>query len=427
MRTIIHDVSLLDDTGLDYEGYVTIDGRTITSVGRGQCQEPPTSFDMRIDGKNRLLLPGFINAHGHAAMSLLRGFADDIALETWLSQKIWPAESRLTPPDIKIGTQLAMLEMIETGTTTFTDMYFAMDQVAEAVEEGGMRAVLGRGLVGLTPSGEQALQETRDFARAYHRSAEGRITVNVAPHAPYTCLPDFMHKVLALTEELALPIQIHVSETAKEVADCIETYGATPVAHLAQLGVFAYPTLAAHCVHVNQTDIEILRAHDVHIAHNPGSNLKLGSGVAPLPQFLASGLIVGLGTDGAASNNKLDMWEEMRLAALLHKGVQEDATLVSAATAFALVTSQGAKALFLEQGLGHIEVGAPADIQLIDISGPRYFPRHNLLAHIVYSSCAMDVTDVFVDGKLLYRNRTFLTLDRERIVAEASAIGARLG
>lgn len=426
MQKLIHSVSMLDEHGHGYEGYVTISGSRIDTIGQGTCPLPSESFGEVIDGHGKLLLPGFINTHGHPAMSLLRGYADELPLQAWLSEKIWPAEDTFTSADIRVGTQLAMLEMIETGTTTFTDMYFAMDEVALAVQEAGMRAVLGRGLVGLNSSNEQALQETRSLVRDFHRSADGRITVMVSPHAPYTCPPAFMENVLALAGELQLPIQIHVAETAKEVADSLEMYGVTPVRHLEQLGVFAHPTLAAHCVHVTAEDVAILQRYDVHVAHNPGSNLKLGSGVAPLAQFLQHGLTVGLGTDSAASNNKLDMWEELRLCALLHKGVQQDATLVTAATALSLVTTQGARALFLENGLGQLAAGNRADFQLIDITGPRYFPRHSLLAHVVYSSCATDVTDVFVDGKPLLRNREFVTLDRERILAQASKIGARL-
>jgi len=320
---------------------------------------------------------------------------------------------------VEIGTQLAMLEMIETGTTTFTDMYFHMDRVAESVIQSGMRAVLGRGLIGLDKEGAQKLAESESFARAYHGAGDGRVSVIVSPHAPYTCPPEYLQKVIESADQLNLPVQIHIAETAKEVVDCMDHYGTTPVMHLYRSGLFRLRTIGAHCVHLTEEDIAVLASEHVSVAHNPGSNLKLGSGIAPLTSLLAKGIVVGLGTDGAASNNKLDMWEELRLVALLHKGMQQDAEAVDAATALHLATAAGAQALFMADGLGTLRPGAPADLQLIDISGPRYFPRHSLLAHVVYSSCATDVTDVFVAGRPLLRKREHLTIDKERVLRAA--------
>ncbi|MHB1628783.1 MAG: amidohydrolase [Bacilli bacterium] len=426
MRLLIKDIAYIDaqSGAVTERGYMIVDGPRIEAIGPGDSgQRGP--FDETIDGSGRLLLPGFINTHGHAAMSLLRGYADDTPLERWLNDLIWPAEAQLSAQDIRVGAQLAMLEMIETGTTTFTDMYMHMDQVATAAIEGGMRAVLGRGLVGLAPNAPQMLVEAEAFVREFEGAGDGRIRTNLAPHAPYTCPPEYLKRILALAERLGVPLQIHIAETAQEVAESRAQYGLTPTELLHREGLFAFPLVGAHCVHVSDHDIELLAESRVHVAHNPGSNLKLGSGVAPLVKFLERGVVVGLGTDGAASNNKLDVYEEMRLCALLHKGVLQSATAVTAAQAFWLATGGGAQTLFLEQGLGLLQAGAPADFQFVDITGPRYHPRHSLLSHIVYSSHAGDVTDVFAAGRPLLRKRQFVTLDKEKIVAQAQTIAAK--
>ena len=428
MRTLIHSAAYWNGAGGEVveRGYAVLSGGRIEAIAPGDAPEQAGPFDDTVDGRNRLLLPGFINAHGHAAMSLLRGFADDMPLETWLRERIWPAEDRLTPADVRIGTELAMLEMIETGTTTFTDMYFHTDQTAEAALSAGMRAVLGRGIVSVSGRFERMLADSEALIRTYHNAGGGLVRMTLAPHALYTCPPAYIRKILPAAERTGVPLQIHIAETAAEAADAMREYGMTPVAALAQSGLFHHPVTAAHCVHATDADIATMAAYGVRIAHNPGSNLKLGSGVAPLQKFLAAGIAVGLGTDSAASNNKLDLYEEMRLAALLHKGVDRNACAVGARAALSLAAAGGADALFLPGDLGRLSPGAPADLQLLDISGPRYAPRHNLLAHAVYSSCGADVTDVFVAGKALYRRREFLTIDRERTLFEAERIGVRL-
>lgn len=423
MKWLIEDVAYLDGVHNTFveRGYMVVKDAIIEDLGAGDSPSYDESYK-RISGKNRLLLPGFINTHGHAAMSLLRGYADDLPLHEWLNDVIWPAEELLTADDIEIGTQLAMLEMIETGTTTFTDMYASMDRVAEAVIASGMRAVLGRGIIGLDDPSLDKLKETEAFIRTYEGAGDGRIKTTIAPHAPYTCPPDYLTHVINLAEKVSVPLQIHIAETAKEVADSLSMYNATPVESLYTSGLFQFKVIGAHCVHLTDHDMDLLAQHDVHVAHNPGSNLKLGSGIAPLTKLLQRGIVVGLGTDGAASNNKLDLYEELRLVALLHKGVEQDATAIDAFTALRLATSEGAKALFLESGLGTLTKGAPADFQMIDSSGPRYYPRHNLLSHVVYSSHAGDVTDVFVAGKPLMRNREFLTIDQEKVCYEVGRI-----
>ncbi|MGI6659578.1 MAG: amidohydrolase [Dethiobacteraceae bacterium] len=419
MRTLIRQTTVITshtEPEILEDADVVIDGQVFTYVGpRQDWQE---DFSQIIDGRGKVVAPGFVNAHGHAAMSLLRSYADDVPLMYWLEKRIWPIEARLKREDVYWGTKLALAEMIKGGTTTFADMYFFMDQVAEAVEEAGMRAVLCRGLVGVGDEAESGLEESRLFVERWQGRAEGRITTMLGPHAPYTCPPPYLKKVLALQEELQVPLHIHLAETADEVEQIRREYQLTPTQLLRETGVLERPVLAAHCVHLTEEDMDILKAYDVHVAHNPGSNLKLGSGVAPLPDLLARGITVGLGTDGAASNNNLDMMEEMRLAALLHKGVRQDPTAITAADAFMLATRESAKAVFLEQA-GMISEGMKADLIMVDLQRPHLVPRHNIIAHLVYAAQPSDITLVMVDGRVLCEHGRLTTLDEDEILYQA--------
>lgn len=378
-----------------------------------------------IDGSGLILMPGMVNTHGHAAMVLFRGFADDLPLKQWLEQKIWPLEEHLTADDIYWGAMLSIVEMLKGGTTTFADMYFFMNQVAEAVGESGMRAVLTRGLVGVGDNSAASLQEGEQFYRDWHGRGAGRISVTLGPHAPYTCPPDFLKKVLAAAERLQVPLQIHLAETAGEVEASRQEHGCSPIQLMDRLGLFEYRVTAAHCVHLDNEDIKLLAQKQVGVAHNPGSNLKLGSGVAPVSKLLEAGVTVGLGTDGAASNNNLDMFEEMRLAALLAKGIQQDPTLLPAEKALQMATADGAEALFLEK-LGRLKEGYKADIIGLRRDLPHLTPLHDPAAHLVYAAGAADVRLVMVDGEMLLENGEFLYLDEEKIKAEATRCAMRL-
>ncbi|WP_018133293.1 amidohydrolase [Effusibacillus pohliae] len=406
-------------------GYVVIEGNRIRAVGQGDFQ-PGQPVGREIDAAGKVLLPGLVNTHGHAAMVLLRGYADDLPLMEWLETKCWPIEDRMTADDVYWGAQLAILEMLKSGTTCFTDMYYFMDEVARAAADSGIRAVLSRGMVGFPPKDEILLQESREFVKKWHGAANGRITTLLGPHAPYTCPPDYLKKVISLSEELDQPLQIHLSETAGEVERCMAEHGCTPIQLMEKLGLFERPTLAAHCVHVTDEDIEIMARRGVHVAHNPDSNLKLGSGIAPVVKMLAKGITVGLGTDGAASNNNLDMFEEMRQAAMIHKGAGLDPVAVPAYKALQMATNGGAKAVFLEDTLGTIQPGALADLILVDFDRPYYYPRHNVISHLVYAGQSGDVTDVIIDGQVVVENGRVLTLDEERIYREVERVCKRL-
>lgn len=395
---------------------VGVENGNIVLVGKAQHDK----YDRVIDAKDHALLPGFVNTHGHAAMTLLRGVADDLPLMDWLQNKIWPLEAKLNSDRVYWGTMLAIAEMLKGGTTTFTDMYFYEDSVAQAAEETGIRAVLSQGIVALAPNFEANLAASAEFVRTWQGRAEGRITANLGPHAPYTCPQPYLGQIIDLARELKTPLQIHLSESPSEVADSMTNLGKSPVEVLEEAGMFELPVLAAHCVNLSDRDIDILARYDVRVAHNPGSNLKLGSGIAPVPKMLERGITVGLGTDGAASNNNLDMLEELRLAALIHKGVSNDPTVIPACRALEMATSMGARALFLEEQVGSIQVGLKADLIMIDLDKPHLSPRHNIEAHIVYSAQSADVSLVMVDGRILVEDGELTTIDHERVMFEAA-------
>lgn len=384
-----------------------------------------SKVDQVINGENLIVMPGLVNTHGHAAMTLFRSYADDMPLKDWLEQKIWPIEEYLTADDVYWGTMLALAEMIKGGTTTFTDMYFFMDRVAEAAAESGIRAVLSRGLIGFGPTSESGLKETETFFEDWHDAENERIKIMLGPHAPYTCPPAFLRKVMDLAVKTGRPIQIHLSETRQEVEDSLKDHGFRPPKLLYDLGLFDFPVIAAHCVHLNEDDIEILAEKNVGVAHNPGSNLKLGSGIAPAARMLQSGITVGIGTDGASSNNNLDMIEEMRLAALLEKVISPDPIMIDALTALQMATAKGAEILFLKN-TGRLREGWKADLIGLRCDRPHLTPMHNPLAHLVYASAAADVDLVMVDGRLLLERGELKTLDEEKIRYESARCAKRL-
>ncbi|MFA5577173.1 MAG: amidohydrolase [Tissierellaceae bacterium] len=368
-----------------------------------------------IDGKNRLAMPGLINSHTHIGMSLLRNFADDLPLHKWLSEKIWPTEAKLRAEDVYWGSLLSMVEMIEGGTTAFCDMYFFMDEVARGLEESGLRGVLTRGLIEEAGKSQDKLRETRELYENWHGRGDGRIKVMVAPHAPYTCSPDFLIETMELAKDLNTGIHIHLSETKKEVEDSLKLYGKTPIRHVYDLGLLDLHTIGAHCVHVNDEDMDIMKEKSLYPVNNPGSNLKLASGFAPVDQMLKKGIPVALGTDGSSSNNNLNMFEEINLAALVNKAVNLDAVSVPAMSALEMATVNGAKALDWYQDIGSIEVGKKADLILIDLDKPHFYPRHHVISSLAYTVQASDVDTVIVDGNILMEKREIKTLDVEKI------------
>jgi 5-methylthioadenosine/S-adenosylhomocysteine deaminase len=318
------------------------------------------------------------------------------------------------------------LEMLLSGTTTFADMYFFMDDVAKAVEESGIRACLSRGMIGVGENAELALEESQRFVESWQDRANGRITTMLGPHAPYTCPPAYLEKVMALAEKYDVGIHIHVAETAVEVAQINKQYGKSPVQLLDEVGIFGFPTLAAHCVHVTEGDIAILKNKGVGVAHNPESNMKLASGIAPVPAMLCAGIPVALGTDGASSNNNLDMLEEMRAAAMLHKVHTMDPTTVTSYQALEMATKNGAAALGMQDKVGMLKPGMLADVILFNFDKPHLYPRHDVLAHLVYSARSSDIDTVIVDGNILVRSGKPVGFDVREICKQVQERAERI-
>lgn len=427
MKTLLKNITILPMTNpkeIIEKGYVLINDSLIQAVGAG---EPPAGdYEKVIEGTNYLVMPGLINTHTHAGMTLLRSYADDLPLMEWLETKIWPMEDRLTGDDMYWGTMLAITEMIKSGTTTFTDMYFYMDRVAQAVQESGIRAVLSRGMVGVGPENQLAIDQSRQFIRDWQGGAQGRITVMLGPHAPYTCPPDYLKQVVALAKETGVGINIHVAETLDEINTIEHDYGMSPVALLEKAGVFEVPVIAAHCVHVSEEDIAIMKKYGVGVAHNPESNMKLASGIAPVPRMLEAGLAVGLGTDGASSNNDLDMIQETRTCAFLHKVNSMDPTVLPAEQALSLATTLGAQVLHLEKEIGCLAPGYKADMILINLDQPHMTPRYDLMANLVYAGKASDVDTVIIDGCIVMENRQLQTIDEQKVLRQCRNIAQRL-
>ncbi|WP_068617198.1 amidohydrolase [Paenibacillus tuaregi] len=402
------------------KGYMLIEDDVIKYIGEN-CPEGEEETEA-FDGSGLLFSPGLINTHGHAAMSLLRGYGDDMELQTWLQEKMWPMEAKFTSNDVYWGTSLSVLEMLKGGTTTFLDMYDHMDQVAKVVQESGIRAVLMRGAIGLCPEDVQQmkLEEAVRFAKDWHGQADGRITTMMSPHSPYTCPPAFIEKFVQAAHDLDLPLHTHMSETAAEVQQNINDYGTRPTIHLEKLGFFSRPSIIAHGVHLTDEEIEILARNKVAVSHNPGSNLKLASGVARVMDLQKAGVVVSLGTDGAASNNNLDMFEEVRLAALIHKGVSGDPTAVPADEALKMGTIYGAQSVYL-QNTGRLAVGMKADFIALDTNQAHFVPFTDFISHMVYSAGPKDVKHVWVNGAQVVKDGSCITMDEERIRREAQA------
>ncbi len=373
-----------------------------------------------IDASHKLVLPGLVNAHTHLAMTLFRGYADDMVLEKWLGEKIWPLEKKLRADDVYRGSMLGCAEMIRSGTTCFADMYFFMDEVARAVGESGMRASLSYGMfdLGKPDKREKELRIAEEFVNKNHNAARGRVICSLGPHSPYTCSKEMLIKAKGLARKKKMKIQMHLSETRKEVYDIMKSHRKRPVEYLEEIGFLGDDVIAAHCGWVSAREIRILAERGVSIAHCPVSNLKLATGgIAPVAEMLENRACVALGTDGAASNNTLDMFETMKLAALLQKHRLWDASALGAGLALDMATTNGARALGVNAG--SIEKGKLADMITIDLKSPNLLPTHNLLSHVVYAANAGNVCDVILDGKLVMENKTILTFDEEKILERA--------
>ena len=383
--------------------------------------------DKTINGSGKMLIPGFVNAHTHATMSILRNCADDLPFNEWLFERVIPLEDKLTGEDNYWGTTLAIMEMLSTGTTTYIDMYYFLDDLARAVNDTGIRAVLSRGLVGSADDpkgGETRLREAIDTFEKW--KTHERLGFMLAPHAPYTCDEGYQREVAAEAKRLNLPIHTHIAEGLVEIATIREKYGCTPVEMMDNAGLLSVRTLAAHCVHVTDNDIKILANRGVTVATNPVSNLKLSNGVAPIPKMLKAGVKVALGTDGSASNNTLNMFRELTMLSIIHKGINHDALAVTAEEGLIIATRNGAIAAG-RSDIGEIKVGNVADLVILNLDCPNMQPVNNPISALAYSSNGSEVETVMVGGKLLMENKDFLTIDSERVYYEISKICERIG
>ncbi|MCR5484138.1 MAG: amidohydrolase [Clostridiales bacterium] len=407
------------------KGDIFVSGNKIVSVGNKPCCFLP---DKTIDGKDKLLIPGLINAHTHVYMSLFRNCADDLLFNDWLFGRIFPMEDKLTEEDQYWGTLLGLCEMIRTGTTSYLDMCIVKNAASRAAAESGIRAVISRGLQGESPDDEgglRRLNEAKEDIEAFSSGYNGRITFMLAPHAPYTCAPSYVEKVVEEAKKLNIGIHTHLAESKTEIRDIKEKYGITPVELYEKAGMFSVHTAAAHCVNLTDGDIDILRKYNVSVLTNPRSNMKLGNGFAPVKKLMDKGVNVALGTDSAASNNNLNMFKELGYLTLIHKGTAEDAVTVTAQEGFKAATVNGAEALGYKD-VGEIREGMKADLAVLDLTCPQMNPRSNLLAALSYSAYGTEVETLIVDGRILMENRELKTIDEERVIFETNKIYNRI-
>ena len=423
-------VTMDTDNAIIEDGAVANDDGVILAVGPAAeiVAEYPAAETLA--GENRVVMPGLVNGHSHAAMTLLRGVADDLALMDWLQNYIFPAEVEFVDAEfVRIGTELACWEMIRGGTTTFVDMYYYPDAIAEVVERCGMRALISATVIGQRSPDAEGADDSIAKGSAFIERWQGRnsrITPIFGPHANYTLDAAQLAATRAAALELGAPVSIHVSESPFELQYSQDTYGMTSIMLYDSIDFFDVPTIAAHVVWPTEEEIPILAQHKVGVIHNPTSNMKIASGIAPITEMLDAGVRVGLGTDGAASNNDLDMWEEMRLAAFLQKVDRMDPTAIPATTVLSMATSGGATAIGLGDSIGSLETGKRADLIQVAFEDVHHVPTYNVISHLVYVSDEQDVSSVVVDGRILMKEREMLTIDVDRVRAEATALAAKI-
>ncbi len=404
---------------------IAIEGGKISSVGPA-----PDGFDADevIDGRGQVAMPGMFNAHCHAAMTLERGWAEDLPFDRWLNERIWVAESALEEEDVYWGASLAACEMIRAGVVGFADHYFWMHQVARVVEESGLKALLAWCLFGLGAEREVGgveLSDTVDFCRQWHGAADGRVRVALGPHSPYMCPPKFLRQVAEAAGEQGVGLHLHVAESDEQVKNSMTRHGLSPVAQLAELGIFDHAAIAAHCIAVDDADVATLAEKQVHVAHTPKTYMKLAMGMTPVQRLLDAGVPLALGTDGPASNSDLNLLEVLRLTGQLQKFIQQDAEALPLRLLLSMACGSGARALgFSDSGV--LAPGAPADLVLLNTDAPHWWPGHDQAAAVVYSAHPSDVRHVMVDGRWLLRDGELTTLDEERIRHEARRRALRM-
>ena len=418
MKILFENVRIPEEYGFaDEHIYVLTDGALIKYVGK----DKPLEYDEVVNGNGNLLIPGFYNSHCHAAMVMFRGYGEDLPLARWLNEKIYPAEERLNTQNVYIGAKYAIAEMLKNGIVSFSDMYMFVNSVAEAVVETGIKANLSRSLVSFddnaTIKGDWRFAESIEWINQYQNANGGRLKMDMSLHAEYTNQERYIREVAEYTKANGLRMQLHASESENEHLECIKRHGMTPVEYFKNTGVLSSPTTLAHCVYVTDSDMDILIESGAFVSHNATSNLKLGSGVARLPKMLEKGVCVSFGTDGAASNNTLDIMREYQLASILHKGYNRDAEATLASQMLDLATYNGAKSQGRDD-CGKIKVGNRADLVLIDLNALNNQPCFDTYCTLSYSANSSNVLLTMVDGEILYHNGEFKTLDIEKVKYE---------
>ena len=417
---IILPMNASEGQELYYKGYLGIEGERIAFVSKDSSEADRFIASHKddcteIDASGKIVMPGLINTHTHVAMALLRGISDDVPLMEWLQEHIWPIEGKMGYDEVYAGARLRMLEMLMGGTTTLVDMYPYEEAIAEAAESAGIRA-----FVSPCPMDFRMEHFENDWRQVQKRFSQSRlVTMIMGPHAIYTLSKENLERSISLAKELGTASHVHLAETETEDRDARAKYGMSPTEYFEKAGLFSTPTLAAHCVMVSDKDIEILARNHVSVAHNPQSNMKLASGIAPVKKMMDAGINVALGTDGASSNNDLDMWEEMRSASLLQKVATMDPCAIPAYTALQMATVNGAKAIGREGELGVLATGAMADILIVDLEKPHLYPHTNLISELVYSAHAQDVETVIVNGQIVVKDRICLTMNAKDVCQTA--------
>ena len=425
-------VTMDPDRRVIEDGFLAVNGDNIVSIGPSSAMAYPKGLIAKqtIDAKGKLILPGFINGHTHVPMVLMRGLIDDVTLDDWLRKYIFPAEARNVTEDyVRWGTRLAMAEMIRSGTTTFADMYYFEDAVAEETKAAGLRGFLGETWIDFPAPDNKSEAEMAAYTERFIKKWQGDPLIHaaVAPHSIYTCSEKTLRDAAALARKYHAPILIHVAEMRKELMDSLANHGATPVKYLERISFLGPDVVAAHCIWVDYTDMKILADHQVGCVHNPSSNMMLASGVAPVVDERAAGMRVGLGTDGpAGSNNDLDMMEEMDLAAKLQKTARVDPRALGAKGALEMATIEGARALHMEKEIGSLEAGKKADLVVLGLDVPNAVPMYDVYSQVVYALKASEVETVVVGGKMLLKDGKLLTVDEAKAMAKAKDYGAKV-
>ena len=401
---------------------VAVAGGRIVAVGTRREIAAQYTAAQTVEAGGKLIIPGLINGHTHIPMTLFRGLADDLDLQDWLTKYMFPAEAKnLSEEFVRAGTRLGLAEMIRGGTTTYCDMYYFEDAIADETAKAGVRGVLGETIIDFPVADNKTNAEGMAYVEKFVQHWKGHelIIPAIAPHAPYTVSEEHLKAVRAFSDRTGAPIVTHISETKREIDNSVKAHGASPIDYLARIGFLSNKVIAAHVVWPSEEELDLLKKIGVGIVHNPQSNMKLASGVAPVPEMLKRGLLVGLGTDGAASNNDLNMWEEMDTAAKLHKVFSGDPKVMTAEEAFELATIRGAQALHLENEIGSIEKGKRADLVIVERDSLNQIPLYNVYSDLVYATKANDVETVIINGRIVMRDRRLLTLNEQEIKASA--------